>query len=99
MTAAAEGEEAVRLFVENRTAIDLLLMDVMMPRMGGPEAVRQIHQLRPDLPVIYASGFSGDHLRDIGNVGGQTDLLQKPYGQADLIDRVNSAIRSSKLRN
>ena len=97
--AAADGEEAVRLFVENRASIDLLLMDVMMPRMGGPEAVHRIHQLRPELPVIYASGFGGDHLRDIGKLGGQFDILQKPYGQADLIDRVNSAIRSAKLRN
>ena len=97
--AATDGEEAVRLFVENRASIDLLLMDVMMPRMGGPEAVHWIHQLRPELPVIYASGFGGDHLRDIGKLGGQFDILQKPYGQADLIDRVNSAIRSAKLRN
>ena len=75
-------------------------MDVMMPGMGGPEAVRQIHQLRPELPVIYASGYGGDHLRDIGDVGGgKIDVLQKPYGQAALIDRVNSAIRSAKLRN
>ncbi len=97
--AAADGEEAGRLFVENRASIDLLLMDVMMPRMGGPEAVHRIHRLRPELPVIYASGFGGDHLRDIGKLGGQFDILQKPYGQADLIDRVNSAIRSAKLRN
>ena len=97
--AATDGEEAVRLFVENRSTIDLLLMDVMMPGMGGPEAVRQIHQLRPELPVIYASGYGGAHLRGIGDVGGKIDVLQKPYGQAALIDRVNSAIRSAKLRN
>src|SRR2546430_11847842 len=52
----ADPEEAVRVFGQKPNEIDLLLSDVMMPGMSGPELEIRLHKVRPDLPVILMTG-------------------------------------------
>ena len=54
---AVNGVEAVALFQAQQQSIDLLLMDLVMPQLGGVEAVRQIQQIRPNVKVIYMTGY------------------------------------------
>jgi CheY-like chemotaxis protein len=60
---AVNGQEAVDLFTANRDSIDLVLLDVIMPKMTGQQAWEKIHELSPDLPVIFSSGYSFNELK------------------------------------
>jgi PAS domain S-box-containing protein len=55
---AKNGEEAVEMYREHRDRIDLLLLDIVMPRMGGPEAYERIHEQGGDVPLILMTGYS-----------------------------------------
>ena len=61
---AVDGADAVKRFMENRETIDLLLFDLIMPRMNGKEAYDEIKQWRPGLKVIFASGYAPDIVRE-----------------------------------
>jgi two-component system, cell cycle sensor histidine kinase and response regulator CckA len=82
--AACDGEEATALFSENRQVIDLALLDVMLPKVTGPEVYARLHRERPDLPVIFATGYSPDLelLQSVMERG--LPVLQKPYSPRDL---------------
>jgi CheY-like chemotaxis protein len=55
---AKDGEEAVEMYREHRDRIDLLLLDIVMPRMGGPEAYERIREQGGDVPLILMTGYS-----------------------------------------
>ena len=90
--AASDGEEAVRAFRNHRDDIDLALLDVVMPKLNGPEIYLRISQERPDLPVIFATGYSADFalLHKVQQQG--LPVLQKPYTARDLARKVREAL-------
>jgi len=75
---AKSGTEAIRIAKNCAVTIHLLVTDVAMPSMNGPELARRLIQLRPRLKVLYVSGFSGASLRRQSLPEG-AHLLQKPY--------------------
>ena len=89
---AKNGEEAVKVYRENRERIDLLLLDVVMPRMGGAEVFEQIRASGGDLPVIFMTGYSSETVQNRFVkqyelfVGSETTIVQKPYS-VELIER------------
>jgi DNA-binding response OmpR family regulator len=84
---AGTPEEAVRVFEQKHTDIDLLLSDVRMPGMSGPELGTRLRRVRPDLPVIFMTG-DPDRVAALGKV------LEKPFGMYDLCGRVAAALGS-----
>jgi CheY-like chemotaxis protein len=94
--AARDGEEAVSLFRENNENVDLLLMDVIMPRLSGPEAVKQIRELDPEIPALYASGYGGEFLRADGRLDIEGEVLQKPYQPSELLDRISGYLSNTR---
>lgn len=83
MVEAANGLEAiaaVRRAMEAERRIDLLLTDVIMPGMSGPEAARQITELQPRIKVLFTTGYTGDLLASYGVSRQETPLLEKPFG-------------------
>ncbi|SPF45443.1 hypothetical protein SBA4_3380016 [Candidatus Sulfopaludibacter sp. SbA4] len=82
---AGTPEEAVRVFEQRPSEIDLLLSDVLMPGMSGPELETRLHRIRPDLPVIFMTGHPGQ----IAALG---EVLEKPFGMHDLCGRVAAAL-------
>jgi len=82
---ASDGEEAVRVFEEHADEIDCVMMDVVMPRMGGKEAMEKILKINPALCHLFCSGYSPDtgHNDFIREEGGS--LLSKPYQPDDLL--------------
>ena len=74
--AAASGDEALAVAEELREPIDLLLTDVTMPRMKGPELAARLLAVRPHMRVIYMSGYNEEPL--LGEEGGPL-CLQKPF--------------------
>lgn len=87
---AAGAAEALLIAEQQATSIDLLLTDVVMPKMRGPELARRILALRPGLPVLFMSGYTGDALADTGIDPGL--LLEKPFGTDLLVTRVEELL-------
>jgi PAS domain S-box-containing protein len=81
---AADGEEAVRVFESNSDRIALVLMDVLMPKLAGPDALARMRKRKPGLPALFTTGYSTEltHLELLTKQGAQ--ILQKPYSSASL---------------
>jgi len=89
---ACDGEQAVREFGQHGDRIDLLLLDVVMPKLNGPDAYARICAERPDVPVIFATGYSADiALLHTAKEQGLT-VMQKPYVPRDLARRVRETL-------
>jgi DNA-binding response OmpR family regulator len=81
---APDGEEAVRIFREQPDRIDLVITDLVMPILNGPEVIAVLRRERPGLPAICMSGYS-EHT-GIEQLG--VDLIAKPFQAAELMSRV-----------
>ena len=86
---AQNVEHAIELFEERREGIDLLVTDVVMPRMNGLELARKLQAMRPELKVLYMSGYADSVLTRGGSTEAAFKILQKPFSHAEL----GSAVR------
>jgi CheY-like chemotaxis protein len=89
---AHNGREALEAVQEKSLQFDLLLTDVVMPEMGGPELVLRLRESRPDLKVLFASGYTDDALVQAGIERGTIDLIAKPFTPSELSLRVRQAL-------
>ncbi len=89
---ASDGEEAVRVFQANRDRIGLLLLDVVLPKMNGPEAYARICAEKQDVLVIFATGYSPEMelLHSVQELG--LTVLQKPYVPREMARRVRETL-------
>jgi signal transduction histidine kinase/CheY-like chemotaxis protein len=93
--AARDGEEALTRAAAHEGRIDLLLTDVVMPGLNGPELARQFRRVRPETRVLFMSGYAADHIADEGMLSGDADLLAKPFAPDELVARVRTALDRS----
>ncbi|HKA61157.1 MAG TPA: ATP-binding protein [Methylomirabilota bacterium] len=93
---ARNGAEALLLSERHQGPLDLLLTDVVMPRMSGRELAERLTPLRPDLSVLYMSGYTDDAVIRHGVLGAGTAFLQKPFTPAILVDRVRETLDLSR---
>jgi two-component system cell cycle sensor histidine kinase/response regulator CckA len=87
---ANNGEEALEIIGQG-DEIALLISDVVMPVMDGPTMVREARRTRPDLPILFMSGYAEEQLRksiDIANVA----FLPKPFSVQELAEAVRKAL-------
>ena len=90
---AANGVQALRVAQEHAGEdIHLLLTDVVMPQMGGKELVNQLKILRPDVKVLYTSGYTDDAIVHHGVLEPGTNFLQKPFSPKTLSHKVREAL-------
>jgi PAS domain S-box-containing protein len=89
---AASPEQALGFVAEQAGEIDLVLADVVMPRVSGPALAEQIRVGFPELPVLYMSGYTDEALASHGVGGVGVDLLEKPFVPAELVRRVRAMI-------
>lgn len=88
---ACSSEEALELVSGRR--VDLLLTDLMMPGLGGPDLVQLLRETWPDLRVVFMSGFTGDELRDREVQIPGAEFLQKPFTPRQLESKVRRLLR------
>ncbi len=97
--AAANGPDALVL-VNQGTAFDLLFTDVVMPGgMNGRELAEIVIRLRPDVPVLYMSGYPEAAMMHDGRLDPDITLLSKPYRPADLARSIRQVLDSRTIRD
>ncbi|MFP3913153.1 MAG: ATP-binding protein, partial [Desulfobacteraceae bacterium] len=86
--AAANGEEALKIIQGFEGEIRLLLTDVVMPRMGGWELVERVRTLRPEIKVLYMSGYPGRTFFESDIARSENSFIQKPFTPQSLCQKV-----------
>ena len=90
---AINGEEALRVVQKHGgESIELLLTDVVMPQMNGPELAEQLHTTHPDIKVLFTSGYTGDSVSELNILPTGTDFLAKPYMPETLAVKVREVL-------
>ena len=90
---ASNGNEALRTGRKHMNEkIDLLLSDVVMPRMGGEELAKQIKALYPEIKVLFISGYTDTAISQQGLLAPQSALLQKPFSPTALSKKVREVL-------
>ncbi|HAM50031.1 MAG TPA: hybrid sensor histidine kinase/response regulator [Nitrospiraceae bacterium] len=89
---ASDGEEAVRKFGENKHEVQLLLIDVVMPKKNGREAYEEIIKMRPDVKAIFISGYTADIMYKQGLLEKGLAFVSKPIAPADLLRKIRELL-------
>jgi PAS domain S-box-containing protein len=90
--AATDGEMAVARFMEHIDSIDLLILDVVMPKKNGKEVFDEIRKIRPDVKVLFTSGYTGDVVIDKGVYDGAVEFIQKPTSPNELLGKIREVL-------
>jgi two-component system, cell cycle sensor histidine kinase and response regulator CckA len=99
VTPAMNGSEAMMLAASRAEPFDLLLTDVVIPGMSGPDLAAKIHRHHPSTAILYASGYSAEHVNETV-AGPSAPLLEKPYSMAQLAGKVREVLDAEpSLRN
>jgi CheY-like chemotaxis protein len=88
---AADGQEAVEVYRRELGHVDLVVLDLSMPRLGGREACRQLARIDPQVRVLLSSGFASDTAGAVQEPGVR-GFVAKPYRPADLTAAVRTAL-------
>ena len=90
--AAESGREALELVRNHAGAIHLLITDVIMPDMDGPELVRHLSTIRPDTRTLFMSGYMDDTLGERGILATNANFIQKPFSPSTIAQRVREIL-------
>jgi signal transduction histidine kinase len=92
---AANGRQAMQLVKAYQGPLHLLLSDVIMPGMNGPELAQQLKALRPDMKTLYMSAYADEVLGSCGVFSAGVNFLQKPFTPAILARKVREVLTCS----
>ena len=89
---AIDGDDAVRRFKAHKDGIDLLLLDVVMPKMNGKETHEAIKKINPRVRVLFTSGYTGDVVLDKGIHDESINFISKPLSPDELLRKVREVL-------
>ncbi|HTV89362.1 MAG TPA: PAS domain-containing protein [Stellaceae bacterium] len=89
---ATSGEGALEMIADGAENIDLLITDVVMPRMDGPALIKKVRETHPDLKVIFISGYTEDNFRQRLDSDSEIHFLPKPFSLKQLAGKVKEVI-------
>jgi signal transduction histidine kinase/ActR/RegA family two-component response regulator len=93
--AAGNGVEALAVAKGHPERIDLLLSDVIMPQMSGPQLAEQLLRERPGMPVLFMSGFAAPLMGSGGHVKEEVELIDKPFSASTLLAKIGEVLERS----
>jgi PAS domain S-box-containing protein len=89
---AADGQEAVKIFNEQLNNIDLVILDVIMPRKNGKEVYEELKKLKPEIKVLFTSGYTSDIIHRKGIIKENQNFILKPVSPQALLATVRSVL-------
>jgi len=96
---ADSAETAMRLAANQHLVIDLLITDIVMPAVQGPELADRMLALRPEMKVLYMSGYADSEVVRFKVLDPSVSFLPKPFTTDGLIETVERALRGPRLRH
>jgi CheY-like chemotaxis protein len=91
---AENGEKAIKAFHENREGIQLLILDVIMPKKNGKEVFDEIRKVRPDMKAIFTSGYDINVIQKKGFLEEEHDFISKPILPDEFLQKVREVLDS-----
>lgn len=91
---SVDGDDAVKKFRENQGKIQLLLSDVIMPKKNGKETYENIRELRPDIKVLFMSGYTADVIQSRGVIADGLPFISKPIIPDQLLQKIRGVLDS-----
>lgn len=92
----ADGEAGIAYCKEHREEIDLVILDMIMPKMSGKETFRKLREINPDLPILLASGYSVSGGADQLLQEGANGFIQKPFRSDELTKAISESLHKNK---
>ncbi|MDP8241205.1 MAG: response regulator, partial [Candidatus Hatepunaea meridiana] len=89
---AENGEDALRISNEHEGTIDLMITDVVMPKMGGKETAERLQPFYPQMKVIYMSGYTDNSIVHHGVLAPGLNFLEKPFSPEGLARKVREVL-------
>ncbi len=86
---AVDGKEAMEIFLDNRDTVELLILDVIIPKMGAEEVVARVRELSPEIPVIFATGYDEEQVLNTPKKLPNSFVLTKPFSVQKLGTHIN----------
>jgi PAS domain S-box-containing protein len=90
---AANGMDAMQIAERHNGPIRMLVTDVIMPQMSGPDLARCLTKVRHNMGVLYMSGYADDRVGNISESDGNTTLIQKPFYIEELVRKIQEILR------
>jgi PAS domain S-box-containing protein len=92
---ASDGSDGLTIFGGHRTEIDAVLLDLTMPRLDGPEVLRELRNQAPDIPVLIMSGFTDEEVATRFEGIGASGFIRKPFAVQDLTAQLRRLLVSN----
>jgi two-component system, NtrC family, response regulator HydG len=91
ITQVFTGEAAIARLTHD--GIDLAFVDIALPKLGGIDALRVVHNLRPGMRIVLMTGHNADQYAQEARMFGAVEILQKPFDSMQLLDRIESLVQ------
>jgi two-component system cell cycle sensor histidine kinase/response regulator CckA len=88
---AASGREAIKIFQKNSESIDIVILDLMMPDLGGPETIDALKEIQPNVNIVLSSGYGRD-MQSPEILGRCRAFIQKPFNLNQLSQTISSIL-------
>jgi CheY-like chemotaxis protein len=98
LLAAAHGGEALEIHRRHEGSIDLVITDLVMPEMSGPELIARLAERDPRIKVLYMSGYTQDAAQHQGLPGCRAAFLEKPFSAEDMLRNMRSVLDAAEPR-
>jgi len=92
---AVDGEEALAIFKTHQNDFDLILTDIVMPKMGGIDLAKSIRKIDMNIAIIFATGYDKKQAISIGNQIDQSAIISKPFSFEELSQLMQNMINAN----
>jgi PAS domain S-box-containing protein len=89
---AVDGEDAISKFLKHKRKVDLVMLDVVMPRKNGKEVYQYVRKVRPDIKALFTSGYTADVIHEKGVLDEGLNFVSKPVAPTDLLRKLRDIL-------